>query len=171
MEIVSRDPDAAPRIGLGLLEHPDDLRRMVSGIHHMRQVAKSSPLGKYIKAETWPGLAVTTGADLERAVLEGKNICCHAIGTCVVGRERTSAAVVDQSGTVHGTDGLYVMDALIRPDIPELPTRTTTLMSAERIADDLRQGDCPPDNLREPAAGQRPARTQVSMRFCQTSYA
>ncbi|MER7197088.1 dehydrogenase [Streptomyces sp. CB01635] len=140
MEIVSRDPDAAPRIGLGLFEHPDDLRRIVSGIRHMRQIMESSPLRKYIKAETWPGPAVTTDADLVRAVLQGKNTCCHAVGTCAMGGEGTSTAVVDQYGKVHGTHGLYVVDASIMPDIPALPTNTTTMMLAERIADDLRVG-------------------------------
>ncbi|WP_425826485.1 GMC family oxidoreductase [Streptomyces fractus] len=137
-EIVSRDPEAAPRIRLGLFDHPDDLRRMVSGIRHMRRIMESGPLAKYIRAETWPGPDVTSDADLLRAVREGKNTCCHAVGTCAMGAEDTPTAVVDQYGKVHGVEGLYVIDASIMPDIPALPTNTTTMMLAERCADDLR---------------------------------
>ncbi|MFF1932835.1 GMC family oxidoreductase [Streptomyces sp. NPDC058228] len=138
MEIVSRDPDTAPRISLGLFDHPDDLRRMVAGIRHMRTIMESGPLQKYIKAETWPGPDVTTDADLIHAIREGKNTCCHAVGTCAMGAEGTTTAVVDQTGKVHGIEGLYVIDASIMPDIPAVPTNTTTMMLAERCADDLR---------------------------------
>ncbi|MFC6065308.1 GMC family oxidoreductase [Streptomyces ochraceiscleroticus] len=140
MEIVSRDPEAAPRISLGLFDHPDDLRRMVAGIRHMRTIMESGPLQKYIKAETWPGPDVTTDADLIRAIREGKNTCCHAVGTCAMGGEGTATAVVDQSGKVHGVEGLYVIDASVMPDIPAVPTNTTTMMLAERCADELRGG-------------------------------
>uniref|UniRef100_A0AAU1TZY9 GMC family oxidoreductase N-terminal domain-containing protein n=1 Tax=Streptomyces sp. NBC_00119 TaxID=2975659 RepID=A0AAU1TZY9_9ACTN len=138
MEITSRDPDAAPHIRLGLFDHPDDLHRMVSGIREVRKIMESGPLQKYVRAETWPGPDVTSDADLVRAVLQGKNTCCHAVGTCVMGGEGTPGAVVDQSGKVHGVEGLYVIDASIMPDIPAEPTNTTVMMMAERAADELR---------------------------------
>jgi choline dehydrogenase-like flavoprotein len=50
--------------------------------------------------------------DFVRAVRQGKNACCHAVGTCVM-CGGTPTAVVDQMGKVHGVDGLYVVDASI----------------------------------------------------------
>ncbi|MEB8340216.1 GMC family oxidoreductase [Streptomyces endophyticus] len=139
MEITSRDPDTAPRIHLGLFDHPDDLRRMISGIREMRKVMEAAPLRPFVKAETWPGPEATTDADLARAVHEGKNTCCHAVGTCAMGGADTPTAVVDQRGKVHGVDGLYVIDASIMPDIPAEPTNTTVMVMAERCADELRR--------------------------------
>ncbi|NGO07765.1 dehydrogenase [Streptomyces sp. HC44] len=139
VEITSRDPDADPSIRLGLLDHPDDLRRMVAGIRQVREIMGSGPLEKYVRAEQWPGPEATTDADLTRAVLQGKNTYCHAVGTCAMGGEGTPNAVVDQSGKVHGLDGLYVVDASIMPDIPATPTNTTVMMMAERCADELRR--------------------------------
>ncbi|MFF5279365.1 GMC oxidoreductase [Streptomyces sp. NPDC000133] len=136
MEIASRDPQDPPRIRLGLFDHPDDLNRMVAGIRETRKIMESGPLEKFIRAETWPGPEVTDD-DLVRAVLEGKNPCCHAVGTCAMGGEGIPAAVVDQSGKVHGVDGLYVIDASIMPDISAEPTDTTVMMMAERYADEL----------------------------------
>ncbi|MGW1025355.1 GMC family oxidoreductase [Streptomyces sp. NPDC002577] len=141
VQITSRDPEADPRIRLGLFEHPDDIRRMVAGIRQVREIMGSGPLEKYVRAETWPGPEATTGADLTRALLEGKNTYCHAVGTCAMGGEGTPTGVVDQSGKVHGVEGLYVVDASIMPDIPAVPTNTTVMMMAERCADELRRGD------------------------------
>ncbi|WP_033324779.1 GMC family oxidoreductase [Streptomyces yerevanensis] len=141
VEISSRDPEAAPRIRLGLLDHPDDVRRMVAGIRQVREIIGSGPLEKYVRAEQWPGPEATTDADLTRAVLQGKNTYCHAVGTCAMGGAGTPTAVVDEGGKVHGLDGLYVVDASIMPDIPAVPTNTTVMMMAERCADELRRGD------------------------------
>ena len=141
VEITSRAPEADPRIRLGLFDHPDDLRRMVAGIRQIRDIMGSGPLEKYVRAETWPGPEATTDADLARAVLQGKNTYCHAVGTCAMGGEGTPGAVVDQAGKVHGVDALYVVDASTMPDIPAVPTNTTVMMMAERWADQLGCGD------------------------------
>lgn len=141
VEITSRAPEADPRIRLGLFDHPDDLRRMVAGIRQIREIMGSGPLEKYVRAETWPGPEATTDADLARAVVQGKNTYCHAVGTCAMGGEGTPAAVVDQAGKVHGVDALYVVDASTMPDIPAVPTNTTVMMMAERWADQLGCGD------------------------------
>ncbi|MFF0401300.1 GMC oxidoreductase [Streptomyces sp. NPDC005248] len=140
MEITSRDPQDPPRIRLGLFDHPDDLNRMVAGIRETRKIMESGPLEKCIRAETWPGPEAVTDDDLVRAVLAGKNTCCRTVGTCAMDGEGIPAAVVDQSGKVHGVDGLYVIDAPIMPDISAEPTNTTVMMMAERCADELRGG-------------------------------
>lgn len=92
--------------------------------------------------------------DLVRAVRQGKNACCHAVGTCVMGGEGTPTAVVDHMGKVHGVDGLYVVDASIMPDIPAEPTNTTVTMTVERCADKLGRNARPSTALTPPA---RPA--------------
>ena len=44
-------------------------------------------------------------------------------------------AVVDQDGSVHGTEGLNVVDASIMPHCVRANINATTMMMAERIAD------------------------------------
>jgi choline dehydrogenase/5-(hydroxymethyl)furfural/furfural oxidase len=46
----------------------------------------------------------------------------HAVGTCRMGAERDSEAVVDNTGAVFGVDGLWVTDASVFPDIPRAAT-------------------------------------------------
>jgi choline dehydrogenase len=148
VEIISRNPQATPRIRLGLFDHPDDLHRMVSGIREPRSIMESGPLEKHIRAETWPGPDVTFDADHVRTVRQDKNACCHAVGTCVMGGEGNPTAVVDQMGKVHG------VDASIMPDIPAEPANTTVTMTVERCADELRR-NARPSTARNPPA--RPA--------------
>jgi choline dehydrogenase-like flavoprotein len=57
-----------------------------------------------------------------------------------MGPDPATGAVVDASGAVHGTDGLYVVDASIIPDPPSGFPHLITVMLAERLADSLRGG-------------------------------
>jgi choline dehydrogenase-like flavoprotein len=58
----------------------------------------------------------------------------HPAGTCVVGPDPTSGAVVDARGAAHGIDRLCVADASVRPTIPSANTNLPTSVVAERIA-------------------------------------
>jgi choline dehydrogenase-like flavoprotein len=49
-------------------------------------------------------------------------------------------AVVDAHGSVLGTEGLFVADASVMPEIPSANTHIPTVMVAERIAERLRSG-------------------------------
>jgi choline dehydrogenase-like flavoprotein len=67
----------------------------------------------------------------------------HISGTCKMGPSADPLAVVDQSGWVHGVDGLRVADASIMPDCVRANTNATTMMIGERIADLIVSGSQP----------------------------
>ena len=46
-------------------------------------------------------------------------------------------SVVDPSCNVHGLDGLMVVDASVMPDVIRANTNATTVMIAEKIADQI----------------------------------
>jgi len=56
-----------------------------------------------------------------------------------MGPATDSAAVVDAHGSVHGVEGLSVVDASIMPEIPAGNTNIPTVMLAERGAAWLRE--------------------------------
>ena len=132
--IRSRDPLEKPRILLNLMHHPDDLKRLVAGVAHVREIVASPSLEKYVGAELWPGPEVVDRGDISQAVLEAKNTYVHMVSTCSMGDPGLPWAVVGQDGAVHGTEGLRVVDASIMPVIPSVPTNFTTMMIAERCA-------------------------------------
>jgi 5-(hydroxymethyl)furfural/furfural oxidase len=61
----------------------------------------------------------------------------HPVGTCRMGRAEDAMAVTDPQGRVHGLDGLHVIDASIMPTIPRANTNLTTIMIAEKLAQEL----------------------------------
>jgi choline dehydrogenase len=46
-------------------------------------------------------------------------------------------AVVDAHCRVHGTRGLWVVDASVMPAVPRVVPNLTVMMIAERVADDF----------------------------------
>lgn len=63
----------------------------------------------------------------------------HASGTCRMGDADDAMAVVDHRCRVHGIDGLRVVDASVMPSIPRANTNFTTMMVAEKVADQMRR--------------------------------
>jgi choline dehydrogenase len=137
-ELRSADPHDPPSIFFNVLDHPEDLARIVRGVVLTRELMATEPLASYVTGELWPGPDVRTEAEITAAVLGAKNTYAHATSTCAMGPAGTPNAVVDQLGAVHGLDDLYVIDASIFPVIPSVPTNLTTIMVAERCAAELR---------------------------------
>lgn len=137
--VRSPDPFEAPVIDLGLLAHPDDVRRMVQGLKIMRDVYATPEMERFALQEVWPGAEAATDGQLARAIQAAPNSYAHAVGTCSMGAAGTDWAVVNQFGQVHGTAGAYVIDASIFPQIPAVPTNLVTMAVAERCVYELRR--------------------------------
>jgi choline dehydrogenase len=58
----------------------------------------------------------------------------HPVGTCKMGSENDSMAVLDGDLRVRGIIGLRVVDASVMPNITSGNTAAPTMMIAERIA-------------------------------------
>ena len=61
----------------------------------------------------------------------------HASCTCRMGTDNDPMAVTDNQGRVRGIAGLRVVDASIFPVVPCANTNFPTIMTAEKIADDI----------------------------------
>ena len=65
----------------------------------------------------------------------------HASCTCRMGARNDAMAVTDSNGRVHGMDGLRVVDASIFPVVPCANTNLPTIMTAEKIAESIVNGE------------------------------
>jgi 5-(hydroxymethyl)furfural/furfural oxidase len=64
----------------------------------------------------------------------------HASCTCRMGGRDDPMAVTDAAGRVRGVGGLRVVDASIFPVVPSANTNFPTIMTAEKIADSILDG-------------------------------
>lgn len=134
----STDPTVPPRIDPGwLTDHEShDLHRLVVGVQQLRTILDAPRFRSYLGGSS--GVTpIPEDAELGAAVQQSVRTYHHPVGTCRMGPDPATGAVVDAQGRVHGVEGLVVADASIMPRIPRANTNLPTMMLAERIAQDL----------------------------------
>ena len=88
---------------------------------------------------------VSPGAPLSQLVQDDKMLDAwlrshatgffHPVGSCRMGADSDTNAVVDTLGRVSGIKGLRIADASVMPTTTRAPTHLTTIMIAEKMAD------------------------------------
>ena len=130
LDIVSEDPEAAPRMDHRYLTDADDhditvLRDgLVLAEELLASPALASVLGK-------PVTDVSTDALIRQHVLH----YYHPVGTCKMGHGPD--AVTDERGRVHGLNRITVGDVSLMPQIPRANTNIPAAVIGERIAQEL----------------------------------
>ncbi|MBJ7599121.1 MAG: GMC family oxidoreductase N-terminal domain-containing protein [Candidatus Dormibacteraeota bacterium] len=137
LRLRSADPAVPPRIDVAHLRHPSDLARMLELVDEARRLVRQAPLARFVGS---PELAPAAGFDggderaLAAAVRSRVDTYHHPVGTCRMGPDPATGAVVDARGRVHGVDGLLVGDASIMPEVPAANTNLPVIMIAEYLA-------------------------------------
>ncbi len=148
-ELWLRSADArdAPRILFNLFKERSDVQRAVRGLKIIRDIYHQEPLRSLWVDEILPGPNVVSDADLEKFIRDTGAITQHPVGTCKMGVDGDSMAVVDAALKVRGVDALRVIDASVMPDVPGGNTNAPTIMIAEKGADLLRSRSLPRADL------------------------
>ena len=76
-------------------------------------------------------------AALDSWILANADTGHHTSSTCKMGPATDRLAVANQSGRVHGIDGLRVVDASLMPDSVRANINATVMMMAEKIAAEM----------------------------------
>lgn len=106
---------------------------MRTALRAARALYATPPLADLVEAETLPGAALQSDAELDDAIRALGGITHHPVGTCAMGTG--AQAVVDPRLRVHGVQGLRVADASVMPSIVGANTNAATLMIGEKAAD------------------------------------
>jgi choline dehydrogenase len=132
VQLTSTDPFDTLKIDTAYLSDPEghDIDILWNGIELVRDYACQAPLANWIGEEIAPTAHYKTPEDVLRDNLH----YYHPVGTCKMGPESDSAAVVDARGKVHGVDNLFVADASIMPVVPRANTNIPALVVGERIS-------------------------------------
>jgi choline dehydrogenase len=146
-EVTLRSANALdpPRILFNLFKERSDVDRAIRGLKAIRDIYHREPLRSLIADEIAPGSAVSSDADLETFIRATGAITQHAVGTCRMGVDGDSLAVVDGTLKVRGVEGLRVIDASVMPDVPGGNTNAPAIMIAEKGADLIRGRTLPAD--------------------------
>ena len=136
LHITSTDPEAPPRLEPNYRDTDEDRAVMVAAVRAMRRYADQAPLKDFIAAETMPGPAFESDAEILDAYDRFGTCGYHAVGTCRLGADEDS--VVDPRLRVRGVEGLRVMDTSVMPFILSGNTAGPTMAMAWVAADLIR---------------------------------
>ncbi|MDR3534913.1 MAG: GMC family oxidoreductase N-terminal domain-containing protein [Acetobacteraceae bacterium] len=145
VRIVSTDPTVDPAVEERMLTDASDLVRMRDGVRRLRAIGLQDAVqaiaerveygmtGRSIEEEL-------SDADLDAWLFDECSDAQHASGTCRMGAVDDPRSVVGPDCRVRGVSGLRVVDASVMPEVVRANTNFSTIMLAEKIADEIRRG-------------------------------
>ncbi|MGH7102548.1 MAG: GMC family oxidoreductase [Acetobacteraceae bacterium] len=134
VQIRSPDPLARPRIVANSLSTDHDVRELLQATKFLRNLASRPGFAAVIAEELKPGPAVATDDELLADVRARASSVFHPVGTCRMAPDLASG-VVDRHLSVHGVEGLRVIDASVFPTLTSGNTNAPVIMVAEKAAD------------------------------------
>ncbi|WP_454669785.1 choline dehydrogenase [Achromobacter kerstersii] len=138
VHIRSRSPQDHPSILFNYMSDEQDWREFRAALRITRELFAQPALAPYAGREISPGANVKSDADLDAFVRAQAETAYHPSCSNKMGAASDPMAVVDGYGSVHGLQGLRVIDASIMPDIVTGNLNAPVIMMAEKIADHLR---------------------------------
>ena len=137
IELRSSNPADPPRILVNYLKDKRDRELMRKGIHLVRELLDQPAFSELKGEEIFPGNICKSDSDLDTKLNSHTTSQWHLACTARMGLKTDKYAVVDNSGRVHGFNGLRVVDASIMPFAPNGNTNAPTIMIAEKISDKI----------------------------------
>ncbi|MBC6676198.1 MAG: choline dehydrogenase, partial [Acinetobacter sp.] len=130
------NPFDHPSILFNYMSTEQDWQEFRDAIRITREIMQQPALDPYRGEEISPGKDVSSDAELDEFVRNHAETAYHPSCSCKMGED--DMAVVDGQGRVHGLQSLRVVDASIMPLIITGNLNATTIMMAEKIADQIR---------------------------------
>ena len=134
VRIRSRDPREHPSILFNYLSTPNDRREWIEAVRVARDILSQPAFGPYNDGELSPGSRVETDDQILDWVRADAETALHPSCTAKMGVDE--AAVVDPASmSVHGVEGLRVVDASVFPFVTNGNIYAPVMMVAEKAAD------------------------------------
>ena len=139
LKLVSTDPHEQPFLDYRYLQEPWDRERMREGVRLCLKLFENEAYKDIIESCITPiPEDLVSDETLDQWLMRNVTTTQHISGTCKMGPDSDSMAVLDQYCHVRGVDGLRVVDVSVLPDCVRANTNATTIMIAERVADWMR---------------------------------
>ncbi|WP_311267857.1 GMC family oxidoreductase N-terminal domain-containing protein [Sphingobium sp. WCS2017Hpa-17] len=134
VSLASNRPEEKPVIDPNFFADPYDMKTLIAGFREARRIFAQPALVAMTGDEIEPGAQHQSDAEIDAALRKIVNTAYHPTGTCKMGPDGDSMAVVDNRLRVRGVAGLRVVDASVMPEIISGNTSAPTMMIAERAA-------------------------------------
>jgi choline dehydrogenase-like flavoprotein len=134
----STDPMDDPLIDLNFFDSDEDLETLIDGAEIQRDILESQPLDAY-RGEQLYAVDREDRESLKEDIVNRADTQYHPVGTCMMGPQSDPLAVVDARLSVHGMEGLRVIDASIMPTLIGGNTNAPVMMIAEKAADMIKE--------------------------------
>jgi len=136
LKLTSTDPLVQPDLNYRYLEEPWDRERLREGVRLCLKLLEHPKYQNFVEECISPTPKdLESDDDLDQWLLRNVTTTQHISGTCKMGPDSDSMAVVDQYCRVKGLENLRVVDVSVLPDCIRANTNATTIMIAERVAD------------------------------------
>ena len=159
VKIRSTNPREHPAVQFNYLSTENDRKEWVEAVRTTRRIMSQPAFDRYNGGEVSPGPTVETDEEILDWIRRDAETALHPSCTAKMGPASDPMAVVDPATMqVHGTEGLYVVDASVMPAVSNGNIYAPTMMIAERAADIILGNETlAPDHTevyRNPTAGQ-----------------
>lgn len=134
VRIASPDPLAPPKMFANYLSTEHDRATSIAAIKFARQISQTNPLKTLVQEEIKPEKAQTDEDILEFCRNNGATIF-HPTGTCQMGPDHQTNAVLDPQLRVRGVRGLRVVDCSAMPTLVSGNTNWPAVMMGEKASD------------------------------------
>ena len=132
VKLRSADPNALPLVNPNYLTHPDDIIHLREGLCVARKILAQRPLADIVREEILPGPHADSDRALDEHIRRTVKTDYHPVGTCRMGSENDTDAVVTPELKVRGIEALRVIDASVMPKIVSANTNGPTMALADR---------------------------------------
>ncbi|KAG7204870.1 hypothetical protein KM043_005270 [Ampulex compressa] len=144
IRLLSRDVNVKPRIQANYYDDPEDLRIMREGIKATIEISKTKAMQRFkstLYNKTLPGCHGISDPDdyWDCHIRTNTATIYHYSGTCKMGSENDTSAVVNPRLKVIGIKGLRVVDASIMPEIISAHPNIPVYMIAEKASDMIKE--------------------------------
>jgi choline dehydrogenase len=134
VKITSLDATVHPALRFNYLSTDQDRSEWVEAIHVARHILRQSAFAEFEGGEISPGPSVSSDIEILDWVGRDGETALHPSCTCKMGTDELS--VVDPSTmSVHGLEGIRVVDASVMPYVTNGNIYAPVMMVAEKAAD------------------------------------